>query len=123
MRKKISIIPQEAILFTGTIRTNLDPLNEIKDDKILWDSLKATQLDKLIRQMDLGLDSVISDSGSNFSAGQRQLICLSRAILRGNRIIVLDEATANIDSLTDELIQSTIRNVFKHCSIITVAHR
>ncbi|XP_067129909.1 ATP-binding cassette sub-family C member 4-like [Centruroides vittatus] len=119
LRSKISIIPQDPMLFTGPLRRNIDPFNEYSEET-LWKVIEEVQL---ISKLPGGLDTHLTEGGRNFSVGERQLICLARTILRQNKILVMDEATSNIDKRTDSCLQKIIRERFKPCTVLTIAHR
>nr|XP_012805668.2 ATP-binding cassette sub-family C member 12 isoform X1 [Jaculus jaculus] len=122
LRTKLTMIPQDPVLFVGTVRFNLDPLKN-HTDEMLWHVLERTFMKDTIMKLPEKLHAEVTENGENFSVGERQLLCMARALLRNSKIILLDEATASMDSKTDTLVQSTIKEAFKGCTVLTIAHR
>ncbi|KAK7392326.1 hypothetical protein VNO78_20760 [Psophocarpus tetragonolobus] len=122
LRSRFGIIPQEPVLFEGTVRSNIDPTGQYTDEEI-WKSLERCQLKDTVASKPEKLDSLVVDNGDNWSVGQRQLLCLGRVMLKQSRLLFMDEATASVDSQTDAVIQRIIREDFAARTIISIAHR
>ena len=122
LRSSLTIIPQDPALMEGTLRYNIDPLNKYTDNEIK-EVMKRIGFDYILDKSPDGINQIITEGGSNLSVGEKQLICISRAILRKSKIIIMDEATASIDYQTEEIIQKTINELLNESTIITIAHR
>ena len=122
VRRALCIIPQDPVLFSASVRFNLDPFNEASDEDI-WSVLEQVELKDAIERLPRGLDDDVQEGGSNFSVGERQLICMARALLKHPKILIMDEATASLDNETDTHLQHMIRKQFATCTGLTIAHR
>ncbi|KAJ0389500.1 hypothetical protein P43SY_010739 [Pythium insidiosum] len=122
LRSGMSIIPQVPVLFKGTMRAYMDPFEEYGDDEI-WTAFEKVSLKEMVSALDGKLDHELSENGENFSVGERQMLCLARALLRRSRIVVMDEATASIDRATEKKLQEMIQREFVDATVLTIAHR
>ena len=122
LRNNISIIPQTPFIFTGSIRLNVDPLGEFSDEEI-WSALEDVRLKDHVSTQPRGLDTEVHGGSAVFSAGQKQLVCLARVILKRSNVLIMDEATANMDYDTDNHVQRKIAQRFSQATQFTIAHR
>ncbi|KAF1316153.1 Abc transporter c family member 5, partial [Globisporangium splendens] len=122
LRSKLSIIPQSPVLFKGTLRAYMDPFDEFTDAEI-WSAFEKVEMKEQIGALENQLSYELSENGENFSVGERQMLCMARALLTQTRIVVMDEATASIDHATEKKLQTMIDRDFKDATVLTIAHR
>jgi len=122
MGRQITIVPQDPILFSGPLRKNLDPCAERTDEE-LWHSIRRCSMEEVVSALEKGLDAPVAAGGTNFSMGERQVLCLAPALLRDTHVLCLDEATANVDPVNDKRVQDVLQKDLSECLVLTIAHR
>jgi ATP-binding cassette, subfamily C (CFTR/MRP), member 1 len=122
LRRQITIVPQESLLFSGTLRFNLDPHNKYDDETILF-VLEKCRLSGLLEKHNGSLSFEIDGKKNNLSVGEKQMLCLARALLRKSKIMIFDEATSSVDENNEEHLQKVIKEDLKDCTVLTIAHR